>query len=131
MSATPTEAADAVDAGALADFPVGEIRTVTVGRMEVLVVQTAPGEFRAVSGVCPHKGARLAFGDLGGTMLPSGQGELCYAREHEVVRCPWHGYEFDLESGEMPFSDLSHKLRRFPVEVVDGRVTVARRPRQS
>ena len=42
------------------------------------------GEFYAIEGVCPHRGAPLAYGAL---------------HEHTVV-CPWHAWEFDCRTGE-------------------------------
>jgi len=42
------------------------------------------GEFYAISDMCPHRGASLAEGFLGGGK----------------VFCPWHCFDFNLKSGE-------------------------------
>ena len=36
---------------------------------------------------------------IGGTRLPSKVGEYCYGMHNKIVRCPWHAYEFELETG--------------------------------
>ncbi|WP_144905563.1 Rieske (2Fe-2S) protein [Halobellus captivus] len=42
------------------------------------------GEYFALSNVCPHQGG------------PLGQGRV----EDNCVYCPWHGWQFDVETGE-------------------------------
>lgn len=42
------------------------------------------GEYFAIDNTCPHQGGPLNEGKV----------------ENECVYCPWHGWEFDLESGE-------------------------------
>ena len=59
---------------------------------------------------CPHKGAPVCKGILGGTWLPCGPGEMVYGRDGEVLVCPWHGFEFDLLSGEEMFQEKPLKL---------------------
>lgn len=41
----------------------------------------------------------------------------------EVLRCPWHGWEFDAESGECP-DDQRMRVKTYPVRVQDGTVEV-------
>ena len=43
--------------------------------------------------------------------------------EGEILACPWHGWEFDLTTGEM-IADERIRLRKYPVEVRDGTVYV-------
>lgn len=54
-----------------------------VERCHVVVVLTSEGEVVAFDGICPHKGAFLEKGEFLG----------------DRVRCPWHGYEFDIRTG--------------------------------
>jgi nitrite reductase/ring-hydroxylating ferredoxin subunit len=39
------------------------------------------------------------------------------------IVCPWHGYEFNLRTGQHPGSAM-HRLRPAKLEVVDGEVHV-------
>jgi nitrite reductase (NADH) small subunit len=70
---------------------------------------------------CPHSGAPLCFGRIrereAGT---PGQYALAGRR---VLRCPWHGWEFDLESGRC-LDDAALRVRVYPVEIADGVVRV-------
>ena len=45
------------------------------------------------------------------------------ARTHTHIVCPWHGYEFDLKTGQHPGS-ARHRLRKAKLEIADGEVYV-------
>src|SRR5712672_522150 len=53
----------------------------------------------AVRNVCPHKGAPVCKGTIRGTMLPSEPWRFVFGLENQILQCPWHGWEFDLETG--------------------------------
>jgi nitrite reductase/ring-hydroxylating ferredoxin subunit len=73
----------AVCAGRIAELPPGRMAEINAhGR--AYVVCNVEGEFFALEGVCPHRGAPLAYGAL---------------HDHTIV-CPWHGWEFDCRTGE-------------------------------
>jgi nitrite reductase/ring-hydroxylating ferredoxin subunit len=74
------------------------------------------GEYYAWRNVCPHAGAPVCVGKVCGTRLPSLVYEYKYGRENEILRCPWHGWEFDLLTGEH-LVDPETKLRRGKLEV--------------
>ncbi len=67
------------------------------------------GKFYALKNVCPHQLAPLCLGNITGTTLPSAVGEYKYAREGEIIRCPWHGWEFDITTGKSIVNP--HKVR--------------------
>ena len=56
------------------------------------------GEFFGLLNRCPHQGAALCEGPL---IAPqsSDPGEIEYTRLGEIIRCPWHGWEFDIRTG--------------------------------
>src|SRR5689334_19018992 len=117
-------ARETVDVGALEDFPVGSFRVVRLGRQEVGVLRLADDSLHALRNVCPHAGAPLCRGQVGGTMLPSRPGELDFADDVLVIRCPWHAWEFDLKTGEPLYTGTRGRVRVFPVACVDGRVVI-------
>lgn len=98
------------------------------------------GQYYAVKNSCPHQQAPLCVGRVTGTTLPSKPGEFLYGREGEIIRCPWHGWEFDLTNGHSLFDpnrcwvktyevgvetpDEPPKLETFPVEVEEEQVVV-------
>lgn len=118
------------DVGAVDEFPVGEFRVLEVGRREIGVVRLADGTFRALRNLCPHAGAPLCRGVLGGTMLPSRPGELRYSPERLVVRCPWHAWEFDVATGEVMVETRRERVKVYDVDVVGGRVLLDTRSRR-
>jgi nitrite reductase (NADH) small subunit len=105
-------------------FPPDTTTVVTVAGRSVGIVNAA-GTFYAVLDVCPHELAPICeHGVVTGTSLPSLPGQVKYGLQNRVLRCPWHGYEFDLETGRALFTNFRGKLRTFPVTVVDGQVAV-------
>ncbi len=85
-----------------------------------LVVIKSPSGFHALRNVCPHQSAPICGGTVTGTYLPSRPGELRYGLEGEVIRCPWHGWEFDVRNGEALFGTTSKRAVTYPVEVREG-----------
>jgi nitrite reductase/ring-hydroxylating ferredoxin subunit len=66
--------------------------------------------------MCPHELAPVCKGRVGGTTLPSKPGEFIWGREGEILACPWHGWEFDLLTGQM-LADDRVRIRRYPVTI--------------
>lgn len=64
-----------------------------------IVVFRVGGKVRAFRNRCPHAGAPVCLGRIVTTTDVSAPGEYVM-REQPVLRCPWHGWEFDLETGE-------------------------------
>ena len=112
-------------AGPVTDFPIGKFKIIDIDGREIGITQLKNGEFRAVRNVCPHKGAPVCKGSIGGTQLPSGVGELIYGRAGEILACPWHGFEFDLLTGdELIRTGRPTKLLMYPAAVENGNVVV-------
>ena len=47
-------------------------------------------------------GASMCAGSLCGTFVASAPHEMVYGRHDRVIRCPWHGWEFDREAVSVP-----------------------------
>ena len=73
------------------------------------------GEIHAINNYCPHQGAELCKGPVCGTNLESEVYQYIYGRDKEIVRCPWHGWEFNIKTGKSLFSD---KIRTKKYKVV-------------
>ena len=107
--------------GPLSKLPVGERRLIEANGKSIGVFNTGK-QVVAVLNICPHAYAPVCRGKVGGTTLPSKAGEFVWGRENEILRCPWHGWEFDLHSGQC-LTDR-RKLKRFPVVIRDDRIFV-------
>lgn len=77
------------------------------------------GRFYAYRNICPHAGAPVCAGLVGGTRLPSQVYEYVPGMEGKVLRCPWHGWEFDLTSGRH-LADDNVRLRGYDVVEEEG-----------
>lgn len=72
--------------------------------------------------VCPHEAAPVCRGKVTGTRLESSVMEYRYGRAQEILRCPWHGWEFDLLTGEHLASGSGARLRSHPIEIRNGKI---------
>lgn len=107
---------------AVDDIPEGTYKIVEVeGRS--IGVYNVKGTYYAIHNYCPHQGAELCRGPVCGTTLESPVFEYIYGRDQEIVRCPWHGWEFDLKTGKSLFSERV-RTRNYRVEVIDGTVGI-------
>ena len=111
--------------GAVEDFPAGEIRIVKIGSRSIGIVNNGE-KLYAVLNVCPHELAPICEkAAITGTMMPSATGTVEYGMHNRILRCPWHGYEFDVDTGRC-LADASSRVRAYPVTVEDGIVVVER-----
>lgn len=109
--------------GALQDFEEDVFRVVEIENHSIGVVRTENGLY-ALLNRCPHRGAPLCAGYIKGTNVPGPVAEYHYGRRGELVRCPWHGFEFELCSGEAAYGVSDRKVKTFPVSVREGQVYV-------
>ena len=98
------------------ELPPGTRRIVSVGSRSIGVFNVG-GRYHALRNVCPHQGAPLCEGPLTGTALPGPPGTFRYGREGEILRCPWHGWEFDVTSGRSIFNPHAVRVRSYRVAV--------------
>lgn len=98
------------------EIPVGGRRIVDVAGRSVGIFNV-DHEFYAVRNSCPHKGAPLCKGVVEGFVRGSKPGEFEFEREGEILRCPWHGWEFELKTGESVFNPHKVWVRSYPVTV--------------
>lgn len=117
--------------GSADEFPVGELRLVTVGKREIGVLRRTDGRVQAVRNWCPHKGAPICRFQPTGTMLPGPPGTLSWGRDGELLRCPWHGFEFEIETGARPYTNSRMRLRVYPARIENGDILVDMSPQRS
>lgn len=86
---------------------------VEVRGMEIGIFHVS-GSYYAWRNVCPHAAAPVCRGKISGTKLPSDVYEYKFGKDNEILRCPWHGWEFDLLTGKH-LADESVKLRGYDV----------------
>jgi 3-phenylpropionate/trans-cinnamate dioxygenase ferredoxin subunit len=78
------------------------------------------GEYFAVLNRCPHQAGPLCKGNTYGLLHSDTPGQYEYSRPGEILRCPWHGWEFDLRTGQSWFDPIQVRVRRYEVSVEPG-----------
>jgi nitrite reductase (NADH) small subunit len=107
----------AADALAPGERIVGDFGGLSIGVFNV------GGSFYALHNRCPHRGGALCLGPVTGTAVADAGFRFVYGRAGELLRCAWHGWEFEIASGRS-LVDARVRAKTFPVEVEDGRVYV-------
>ena len=105
--------------GTVDEIPPGARKIVDVAGRSIGVFNVK-GEYFAVLNRCPHRGGPLCLGNTLGFLRPQGVGEFRYSRAGEILRCPWHGWEYDLRTGQSWFDPGHVRVRRYEVSVVPG-----------
>ena len=103
----------------LDELPEGGTRKVVVRGREIAVFNLK-GEFYAMLDRCPHEGASLSQGMRVGLVESGTPGEYCYSRPGELVRCPWHGWEFDIRTGQSWFNPATIRVKCYAAAVEAG-----------
>lgn len=82
----------------VSEIPEGERKLVVV-KGRPIAIFNVKGEYFALLNRCPHQGGRLCTGRVVGLVESDGPGDYRFSRQGEIIRCPWHGWEFDLRTG--------------------------------
>lgn len=101
------------------EIPPGQRLLVKVEGREVGIFNV-DGEYFAIGNRCPHNGAALCKGRIVGLVEASEPGAYEFSRKGEMLRCPWHGWEFDLRTGKSRCEPDRTKVRSYDLKVETG-----------
>jgi 3-phenylpropionate/trans-cinnamate dioxygenase ferredoxin subunit len=101
------------------EIPVGQRKVVTV-RGRPIVIFNVAGDFFALYDRCPHAGGPLSSGKITGLAEADEPGRVRYTRRGEIVRCPWHGWEFDIKTGRSWCDPSRLRVRSYNTSVEPG-----------
>ena len=104
---------------AVGDIPSGTRKLTQVNGRSIVVFNLG-GEFFALNNRCPHRGGSLHLGIQTGLVESGTPGEYCISRRGEMVKCPWHGWEFDIRTGKSWCDPSRIRVRQYPVSVKPG-----------
>ena len=90
----------------LEQCPEGSVQQ-CVAKDRIVALANVAGEIYALDGICPHQGGPLGKGTL----------------ENCIVTCPWHGFQFDVTTGQNVASP-SIMQPRLEVKIEQGEVYV-------
>jgi nitrite reductase/ring-hydroxylating ferredoxin subunit len=109
------------------DLNAGEMMEASFGRHSIVVCRSSDDKYYAFLNRCIHQGAPMAKGKLCGAPEPTDKvGEYNFIKEGEILRCPWHGREFDIKNNGCMLADSRYKLRQFKVSVEGDKVIVSK-----
>lgn len=88
------------------DLSEGRVKTVTANHKDICLTHYK-GKFSALDNHCPHQGG------------PLGEGSI----ENGMLRCPWHGWDYDPCTGMSP-GGFDDGIETFPVKEKAGAIFV-------
>jgi nitrite reductase/ring-hydroxylating ferredoxin subunit len=101
------------------------MKLVSVGGREIGIFNLG-GDYFSLLNRCPHAGASLCSGQIIGLALSDEPGKYRLDRPGEMIRCPWHGWEYDIRTGQSWCDPQKVRVPRFDVasqagaEIVKG-----------
>jgi 3-phenylpropionate/trans-cinnamate dioxygenase ferredoxin subunit len=104
---------------AVDEIPPGQRKLVEAGGRNI-VVFNIDGEFFALNNRCPHRGGSLGHGIQTALVQSTVPGEYLCSRPGEMVKCPWHGWEFDIRTGKSWCDPSRMRVRQYQVAVKAG-----------
>jgi len=96
----------------LQELPEGRVKTVTAS-IHSMALTHIDGDYYAMENRCPHQG-----GPLGEGSIESGKDGSC------MLRCPWHGWDFDPKTGLPPGGHEDTGQQMFPVDAREDGIYV-------
>ncbi|MDR0358703.1 MAG: Rieske 2Fe-2S domain-containing protein [bacterium] len=108
----------------LDEFPPDERRIVTAGGRSIGVFRVGD-RFFAIRNRCPHQGGPLSQGRVFPRASASAPGEYALDEDVPLLACPWHGWEYDLATGQSWIGAAEPHVRSYPVSVERGDVLAA------
>jgi nitrite reductase/ring-hydroxylating ferredoxin subunit len=102
--------------GRVSEIPDGGRRLVEIGGRSIGVFNVG-GRFFALRNRCAHQGGPLCQGRVFACLHSERPGEYRYEHDRYLLECPWHGWEFDMATGQSWFDPQRTRVRRYPVSV--------------
>src|SRR3954463_3838689 len=118
-----------VVAGTVDEIPPGGRRIVVPFRGRAGIgVFNVNGSYHALRNLCPHKAGPLCTGRVSGRVIAgapptASDTNLDLVRDGEIIRCPWHLWEFDLLTGAC-LVDPKVRVKTYPVRIEGGEIIV-------
>jgi nitrite reductase/ring-hydroxylating ferredoxin subunit len=91
----------------LDEVPAGQPKVVDLDGVRVVLARVGDAVY-ACGDVCTHRGGPLGKGKLNGARLA----------------CPWHGWMFDVRTGQCVFPGRGASVPSYPVRLEGGEVLV-------
>ena len=101
------------------EIPPGGRKLLTLNGRDIGIFNIA-GDYFALLNRCPHQGAALCKGTLVSLATSDAPGHFELTREGEMLKCPWHGWEYDVRTGQSWCDPEDTKVKLYPVTIEAG-----------
>ena len=101
------------------EIPPGHHKKVTVKGRDIALFNLN-GSYYALGDRCPHEAGSLAAGKVVGLAESDEPGKYRLSRPGEFVKCPWHGWEFDIRTGQSYCDPIKTRVRMYEAAVAKG-----------
>ncbi len=118
MTTKKTRSRKTAYAAGPATIPAGTRRLVEI-KGRVVAIFNVAGDYVAMHNRCPHMGGPICEGPITGTTMHTAKTEFIYGRDDELVRCGWHGWEFEIKTGRC-LTDEKMRAKLFEVAIENG-----------
>lgn len=110
--------------GRAADLAEGDKMAVDVNGRSIAIFNVK-GTFYGLLNRCPHRGADLCAGRFLPFVSADRPGEYHYDTDRQLLACPWHGWEFDVTTGQSYFDPAGIRGRPYAVDVEKGELVAS------
>jgi nitrite reductase/ring-hydroxylating ferredoxin subunit len=111
----------------VSEFAPGERRIVEAGKRSIGVFRIGD-RFYAVRNRCPHMGGPLCQGRVARWARSSGPGDFSMEADTALLACPWHGWEYELATGQSFLGPGEPGVKAYEVSVEKGGALEEREP---
>lgn len=94
-----------MEVAAIDELKVNQMKLLRIGHLRIVLCRAENG-YAAFDDRCTHRGGSLA----GGAMICG------------TVQCPWHGSQFDIQTGMAKAGPAKESIKTYPVEESEGKV---------
>lgn len=101
----------------VSELPPGSRRIVETADRISIGVFNVDGQFYALRNICPHRRAPLCKGQITGRVTSDGPGDWQMHGPQDILRCPWHGWEFDIRTGRSVFNPHKVRVKAYDVTI--------------
>lgn len=119
MTASAKSAAKRYVVAKVPDVQPGTSKLVIAGGRRIALFNVG-GAFFALADKCPHESGPLCKGRIVGLSASDLPGQYRLERPGEFVKCPWHGWEFEIRTGQSYCDPQNTRVRSFDAKVAPG-----------
>ena len=112
--------------GSTSDLAPGQRKFIQLDGHEIGVFNI-DGKFYALQNRCPHKGGPVCRGRLRPLVIETDDCRVAYERESEILKCPWHQWEFDITTGRA-ICDPKARVKAYSVVTEGADLVIYRQP---